>query len=75
MGQSGFTHPKKLVLDRSEPIFGIILGSTDQVEELSMKFGRCRRNNLKIGEQSVVVELFSNLTEQSMFAFIYKMMN
>jgi hypothetical protein len=42
-----------LVLDGSEPIFGIILGSTDQIEELAMKFRCCGGNNLEIGKQSV----------------------
>ena len=63
MCQSGFTHPKKLVFDGREPIFGVILGSTDQIEELPMKFRCCGGNDLKIDEQSVDGELLGDLTE------------
>jgi len=73
--QSGFTHPKKLVFDGREPIFGVILGSTDQIQKLTMKLRRCGGDNLEIGEQSIVGELFGNLTEQSTFAFVLKVMN
>lgn len=73
--QSGFTHSKKLVFNGREPIFGVILGSTDQIEELPMTFRRCRGNNLEIDEQSVVGELLGDLTKQSTFAFVLKVMN
>jgi hypothetical protein len=73
--QSGFTHPKKLIFDGREPIFGVIVASTDQIEELPMKF-RCRRgDNLEIDEQPVDGELLGNLTERSTFAFVLKVMN
>ncbi len=63
MCQSGFTHPKKLVFDEREPIFGVILGSTDQIKELPMKLRCCGGNNLEIDEQSVVGELLGDLIE------------
>ena len=73
--QSGFTHPKKLVFNGREPIFGVVLGSTDQLEKLPMKLGCRGSDNLKIGEQSIGGELFGNLNEQTTFALVFKVMN
>ena len=67
MCQSGVTHPKKLVFHRREPIFGVILDSTDQIEELPMKFRSCGSNNLEIDEQSVDGELLGYPTEHTTF--------
>ncbi len=50
LGQAGLTHPYKLVFDRRKPIFGVIIGPTDQVQELAMKLWRCGGNHFEIDE-------------------------
>jgi hypothetical protein len=52
---------------------GVIVGSTDPIEVLAMKF--CGGNNLETDEQSGDSELLDNLIEQGTFAFVLKVMN
>ena len=75
MHESRVAHPPKLVFDRRESIFGVVLGSTDQIEELAMMFGRRGCNNFQIGEESVVAEPFDDLPKERTFAVILKVMN
>jgi hypothetical protein len=73
--QSGFTHPLELVLDGRESILGLIVGSTDQIEEVAMKLRRGRSNNLEIDEHPVSGELFGDLIEQCSFAVVFEVVN
>jgi hypothetical protein len=64
-----------LIFDGSESVFGVVVGSTNQIQELAMQFGRGGSNNFEIGEQSVVGELLGNFAEQETLAVVLDMMD
>ena len=75
MGQSSFTHPLKLVLNRAKPVLGIIIGPADEVQEPAMKLRRGGGNDFEIGEHSTVGQLLGNLTEQGALALVLHVMD
>jgi hypothetical protein len=64
-----------LVFDTGQSILGVILGPADQIQELAMKLGSCRGDNLQVGEQPPGAELPGNFREQSPLAAILQMVD
>jgi hypothetical protein len=75
MVQPSRTHPLKLILNRSKSVFGVIVGSADQVQEFTMKLWRGGGDDLKVGEQSAVGELPGDFMEQGALALVIHMMD
>ncbi len=48
--QSGLAHPLQLVFNQDESVFGVVIRSANQIQELAMEFRRGRGNNLKVGK-------------------------